>query len=133
MRYLLDTHVVLWVAFDDAQISQKAREVLLTEDAEIFLSATSFWEISIKYRLGKLDLKSHTPETLLEGFKRNFECRFLDLDFDDAVSFFNLGSDHHKDPFDRMLVWQALRRKLSIISNDEKIHAYKDTGLKLIW
>lgn len=133
MRYLLDTHVVLWIAFDDTQISQKARDILLTDDTEIYLSAISIWEICIKYRPGKLDLKNHTPETLVDGFKRNFECRFLDLEFDDAVSFFNLNADHHKDPFDRMLVWQALQHRLCIISNDEKIHAYKDTGLKLIW
>lgn len=133
MKYLLDTHVVLWIAFDDTQISQKARDILLTDDSEIFLSTISIWEIYIKYRLGKLDLKNHTPETLVDGFKRDFACRFLDLEFNDAVSFFNLNADYHRDPFDRMLVWQALQHRLSIISNDEKFHAYTDTGLKLIW
>lgn len=133
MKYLLDTHVVLWLAFNDEKLSPKVRKLLVSEDAEIYLSAVSFWEISIKYQMGKLDLKQHTPETLMAGIDQHFECHKLDLALKDAVTFFQLEPLHHKDPFDRMLIWQSLRHGLALITDDENIKLYQDTGLKVIW
>lgn len=133
MRCLLDTHVILWIAFHEDKISSRVRKLLLSNDTEIYLSAVSFWEISIKFQMGKLDLKHHTAETILTGFDQNFDYQNLDLKIKDAVSFFQLKQTHHKDPFDRMLIWQALQNDLALISDDEKIKRYKDTGLKVIW
>ncbi|SHN06478.1 PIN domain nuclease, a component of toxin-antitoxin system (PIN domain) [Cyclobacterium lianum] len=133
MRCLLDTHVILWIAFHENKISSRVRKLLLSNDAEIFLSAVSFWEISIKFQMGKLDLKHHTPETILTGFNQYFDFQNLDLKINDAASFFQLKQTHHKDPFDRMLIWQALQDDLTLISDDEIIKRYSDTGLKVIW
>ncbi|MCC5929274.1 MAG: type II toxin-antitoxin system VapC family toxin [Cyclobacteriaceae bacterium] len=133
MRYLLDTHVILWLAFRDDKLSPKARKLLLNRDTDIYLSAVSFWEISIKYQMGKLDLKQYTPGTLLDGFVQYYDCHFLNLEIKDAASFFQLDKQPHKDPFDRMLIWQALENDLTFISNDENIKMYQDTGLKVIW
>ncbi len=133
MRYLLDTHVILWMAFEDTKISKKVRDILVSGNNEIFISAVSLWEISLKYHSGKLDLKEHNPETLMAGFDEFFECHKLDLHVSDAVSLFKLDKIFHKDPFDRMLIWQALKHKFVLISDDEMIKLYSDVGLKVLW
>lgn len=133
MKYLLDTHVLLWIAYEEHKISSKIKKILLSESSTFYLSAVSFWEISIKSSMGKLDLKSHSPETLYKGFEANFPCDFLPLSIEEAVTFFKLDKVHHKDPFDRMLVWQAIKNELIIISEDNSIKLYEDTGVKVLW
>lgn len=133
MRYLLDTHVILWLAFEEEKLSKKVKKILTRSDVEIYLSGVSFWEISLKFKTGKLDLKSHNPETLQAGFDQFFEHKKLNLNFEDALTFYKLEPQFHKDPFDRMLIWQALRHDLILISIDEKMKPYKSLGLKLIW
>lgn len=68
MKYLLDTHVILWVAYNDQKISRKVADILLSRKNNIFISAVSFWEISIKFSSGKLNLNHHTPLFLYEGY-----------------------------------------------------------------
>lgn len=133
MRYLLDTHVILWLAYEDTKISKVAKEILLREESEIYLSAISFWEISLKFQSGKLDLKGHNPESLKAGFDQNFEFQELGLNLEDALSFYKLESTFHKDAFDRILIWQALQNKLCFITEDENIKRYQEIGLKVIW
>ena len=133
MKYLLDTHVILWIAFNEDKISSLVKKLLLSNDNEIYISAVSFWEISIKHHSGKLDLKNYTPETLEIGFDQFFDYQPLDLEFKNAVSFFKLEKVHHKDPFDRMLIWQALQNDLIIVTEDENIKLYRDCGLKVVW
>lgn len=133
MRYLLDTHVIMWLAYDDAKISKTVKEILLNEESDIFISAVSFWEISLKYQSGKLDLKGHSPETLKAGFDQNFEFSELDLHLEDATTFYKLESTFRKDPFDRMLIWQALEHDMAFITDDENIKRYKKSGLDVIW
>lgn len=133
MKLLLDTHVILWIAFNENKISSSVRKLLLSIDTKIYISAVSFWEISIKYHSGKLDLKNHTPETLKNGFDQFFEYQTLALEIKDAVSFYRMGKVHHKDPFDRMLIWQSLQNDLTIVTDDESIKLYRDCGLKVVW
>ena len=133
MRYLLDTHVLLWLAYEDTKLSQPAREILLNPENQIFLSAVSFWEISLKFQSRKLDLKGHNPETLKSGFDQFYNFQELDLDMADAASFYMLDSPIHKDPFDRMLIWQAIQHDLSFLTDDENIKRYREIGLKVVW
>ncbi len=133
MRYLLDTHVILWLAYDDSKISKTVKEILLNVESDIFISAVSFWEIGLKYQSGKLDLKGHSPENLKAGFDLNFEFSELDLKLEDATTFYKLESMFHKDPFDRMLIWQALEHDLAFITDDENIKRYKEIGLNVVW
>lgn len=133
MKYLLDTHVILWLAYEDSKLSKSAREILLHPESEIYLSAVSFWEISLKFQSGKLDLKGHNPEMLKAGFDQNFDFRELNLEMEDAGTFFKLDSQIHKDPFDRMLIWQALRHGLTFLTDDENIKRYQEIGLKVLW
>lgn len=133
MNLLLDTHVILWIAFNEEKLSKKVKSLILSSDSQIFLSAVSFWEISIKYQMGKLNLGTHTPSSLFEGFKKYFDHYFLDLNAKESATFYQLQTSHHRDPFDRMLIWQAINNGLDLISNDELVKQYEDTGLKIIW
>lgn len=133
MRYLLDTHVILWLAYEETKLSKAVKEILLNPESEIYLSAVSFWEISLKFQSGKLDLKGHNPETLKSGFDQFYDFQELDLEIADAVTFHQLDSPIHKDPFDRILIWQALRHELALVTDDENIKRYKEIGLKVVW
>jgi PIN domain nuclease of toxin-antitoxin system len=133
MKYLLDTHVILWLAYEDSKLSKSTRKILLNQESEIYLSAVSFWEISLKFQSGKLDLKGHNPEMLKSGFYQFYDFRELNLEMDDAITFFKLGTPIHRDPFDRMLIWQALQHGLTFLTDDEKIKHYQEIGLKVAW
>ena len=133
MKYLLDTHVILWLAYEDTKLSKPAREILLSQESEIYLSAVSFWEIGLKFQSGKLDLKGHNPEKLKSGFDQFYDFRQLDLEMNDALTFHKLDAPFHKDPFDRMLIWQALQHGLIFLTDDENIKRYQEIGLKVVW
>lgn len=133
MKYLLDSHVILWLAYEDHKLSEVAKEILLDPKNEIFLSAVSFWEIGLKFQLGKLDLKGHNPELLKAGFDQYFDFEELDLNMEDALTIYKLDASIHKDPFDRMLIWQALIHGLTFITADENIKRYREIGLKVLW
>jgi PIN domain nuclease of toxin-antitoxin system len=87
MKYLLDTHIILWIAFNDNKLSRKTKDIFTSKAIDIYISSISLWEISIKYFSGKLDLKDYTPETLMAGFDLYFDYQKLDLAFDDAMTF----------------------------------------------
>lgn len=133
MKYLLDTHVILWLAYEDSKLSKGAKEILLDVKNEIYLSAVSFWEIGLKFQSGKLDLKGHNPEIVKAGFVQNFDFQELNLEMDDALTIYKLDSNIHKDPFDRMMIWQSLRHGLTFITADENINRYREIGLKVFW
>ena len=133
MRYLIDSHIGIWMVTQPTLIKDEIKDLLLNQENEISISTVSFWEISIKYSLGKLNLNVASPET----FKRELElaCKVsvLDLNLEDTLTFYKLKTFHHKDPFDRMMIWQAIQNNLTFITDDEQIHKYTDCGLKVIW
>ncbi len=131
MRYLVDTHFLIWLLFEPAKISNKVREVLANTDNEIFISSVSFWEISIKYKSGKLNLANNKPDELLELFE-SMGFDFIDLSVEDAMSYYRLELEFHKDPFDRMLVWQAIQQDFILVTDDKNILKYKAEGLKTL-
>lgn len=133
MKYLLDSHVILWLAYVDHKLSEVAKKILLDPKNEIFLSAVSFWEIGLKFQSGKLDLKGHNPELLKAGFDQYFDFEELDLNMEDSLTIYQLDASIHKDPFDRMLIWQALSHGLTFITADENIKRYREIGLKVLW
>ena len=132
MKYMLDTHSFLWALFDDKKLSGKAWEIIKNPDNDIYLSAIVYWEISLKYSMGKLELEGVTPEELPEiAWETGIET--LGLADKETSSFYKLPRIKHKDPFDRMMVWQAIKRDIPLISKDKDLSAYKQFGLKLIW
>src|SRR3989344_1459233 len=123
MNYLLDTSTLLWSLFSPKQLSKKARIILLNKHNAIYVSAISFWEISLKYSLGKLDLPNVEPQELLNVSKQS-GFQILSLKADIVASFHQLPRAH-KDPFDRMLVWQAIQSNYTLISKDKEMRKYE--------
>lgn len=133
MKLLLDTHALLWAIISPEQLSAEARTAITDPAAQVAVSAVSFWEIAIKTVLGKLTLSGTTPEALVEAAQQQgFDL--LPLDPRLAASFSRLPTDpQHRDPFDRMLVWQAISLGYTLVSRDRKIAARPIEGLRLLW
>jgi PIN domain nuclease of toxin-antitoxin system len=132
MKLLLDSHAFLWAVMAPEKLGKKAHAVLTTPGNEVFVSAVTFWELSLKHSLGKLILEGISPEELPEVAE---EAGFtlLTLDPKHAAEYHRLPKLGHKDPFDRMLVWQAIQFGATLLSRDPEIKAYTKHGLKLIW
>jgi len=131
MNYLLDTSILLWSLFSPKQLSKKVRIVLLNKQNAIYVSAITFWEISLKYSLGKLELPDVAPQELLNVSKQS-GFQILSLKPEIVASFHQLPRVH-KDPFDRMLVWQAIQSSYTLISKDKDMKKYRSYGLSLLW
>jgi PIN domain nuclease of toxin-antitoxin system len=120
LKVLLDTHVLLWWLGNDASLSQAAVDVIRDPATLVFVSAVSIWEISLKQSLGKLRLPDAFDERLeAESFES------LPLTSRHARSVAQLPW-HHRDPFDRMLVAQALTEDLTLLTADSAVAAYGD-------
>lgn len=133
MSYLLDTHAFIWSVLEPARLGEKSRAALTDPSGEVFVSAVSFWEISLKTALGKLTLEGCSPETLLEAaHAQAFEL--LPLSPEDACAFHQLPKTAHRDPFDRMLIWQAIRGRHTLITRDGGIRReYRSHKLATLW
>lgn len=121
-RVLLDTHVFLWIAWEDAKLSPRALDLFRDPSNEVFLSAVSAWEIAVKYGLGKLPLPA-APDRLIPELREAHGIRALPMDEQAALKVMRL-PDIHRDPFDRMLISQAIQHGLVLITSDENIHQY---------
>ncbi|TGN08697.1 type II toxin-antitoxin system VapC family toxin [Leptospira ilyithenensis] len=132
MTFLLDTHALLWVIGDSKQLSKKAATIIQDQNNQILVSSISLWELSLKYKLGKLKLSGFKPEDIPK-FLEKLNINTIELNKEDASSYHNLKEDFHRDPFDRMLIWQCISRKLTLISKDSEMKKYKVSGLKTIW
>lgn len=124
MRYLLDTHVVLWWLTEPAKISKQARAIIADRENSICVSSVSFWELSIKSALGRVNI----PNNLLTILRTN-SFEIIPLEAEEALSVADL-PDLHKDPFDRMLIAQAKYNDLVLITRDKIIEEYPVTFLK---
>ena len=122
MRLLLDTHAFLWWVTDDDRLSERAGELIADGANDVFFSAASAWEIAIKAGLGRIRLPdggwTFTPQQL----ERN-AFQALPVHVAHAVAVISL-ADVHRDPFDRMLVAQAMTEGLTIVSADEDLARY---------
>jgi PIN domain nuclease of toxin-antitoxin system len=132
MRILLDTHVVLWALFKPSLISSLARKAIEDANNEVLVSALSYWEISLKYQIGKLELNNCLPDDLPAQMKR---MGIESLPLNDALlsSSYCLPIEAHKDPFDRLLAWQAIQEDLVLITKDKAFGEYQQVGLKTLW
>jgi PIN domain nuclease of toxin-antitoxin system len=129
--FLLDTHTLLWSRLDPAKLNQAHKDILGDTSAQKFISTISIWEISLKFALSKLELGGHTPEEFLSTAK---ELGFSVVSPESEVyaSFYRLKPIiDHKDPFDRLLIWQAINSNLTLLSYDQKLSQYRPQGLRL--
>ena len=128
MKVLLDTHAFLWSITGDDRLSKTAEEIFMDPDNNLFFSAASFWEICIKMSLGKLSLKRGWFKTIQEEMRIN-AVQWLPVEMQHCVELTKLPF-HHRDPFDRMLIAQALAEDLQLLSRDGRLSAYE---IELIW
>ena len=120
-RFLLDTHVFLWLIQGDSQLSERARAVISDDANQLYFSVTSIWEIAIKLNIGKLKI-GHTIEdiyTLLAQLK----VEILPIERSDMIRYLTLPL-HHRYPFDRVIIAQAIDRELVLLSADRSLEAY---------
>ncbi|HEX9989957.1 MAG TPA: type II toxin-antitoxin system VapC family toxin [Chloroflexia bacterium] len=122
MRLLLDTHIFLWFISGDKRMPYTTQEVIRKPDNEVFLSVVSLWGAVVKYQLGKLPLPQ-PPERYLPVQRERHGINSLPLDEASVRRLANLAL-FHRDPFDRMLVCQALEHDLIIVTIDDAIRAY---------
>ncbi len=121
MQLLLDTHIVLWYLQGDTKIKPDLNDVIESRENQVYSSIASLWEISIKVGLGKLLL-----DVPFEELKRNLtenNIEIIPITFDDTILNKNLPR-YHKDPFDRILISQAINRSLIIVSQDSMFNQY---------
>ena len=122
MKILLDTCAFLWIITDADELSQTARELFVEPENDIYLSVISVWEILIKYQLGKLHLPE-PPEHYIPLQRSNHGIESLSLDEESALQLKRL-PELHKDPFDRMLICQAIVHGLTLLTSDRLINQY---------
>jgi PIN domain nuclease of toxin-antitoxin system len=128
MRVLIDTHVFLWWVEGDRALPAKARAALADQDNECLFSLVSAWELAIKAGLGKLKLAIPVRRYVIEHVAAN-GFRVLDLRMAHIGRVESLAA-HHGDPFDRLLIAQALEEKLPVVTADS---VFRDYGVKRIW
>src|ERR1043165_915738 len=132
MTGLLDTHTINWSVLYPERLSSKAKSFIEHPENEIIVSAISFYEMSVKFRLNKLQMKDLTPLDILNTcIQQGYHTHALNEN--EATSFFRLALRHHCDPFDRMLVWQSILSGWHLISKDPLLNEYKNEGLQILW
>jgi len=126
LRLLLDTHVALWAVIGHPKLSAKARELILSDDAEVYVSVVSIWEVGIKRALNRGD----ADDMPLSASAFETHCRVAEYEFLPVTSEHALAASDlpllHRDPFDRMLVAQAQSEPMRLLTVDRAMAAYGD-------
>jgi PIN domain nuclease of toxin-antitoxin system len=128
MRILLDTHTLLWFIEADSQLSVRARHRIEESETDVYLSIASVWEMAIKVSVGKLALRGPLEEVVSYQQQAN-NITILAITIDHIARLTTLPF-HHRDPFDRLLIAQAIAENLPILSVDSVFDAY---GVTRIW
>jgi len=128
MRVLLDTHALLWLLTDDARVSNRARQTFLDTSNQFYFSVASLWEISIKISLGKLRLAENWWARIQDELSLN-AIQWLPIKAEHCLTLTTL-EFHHRDPFDRMLIAQAVVEGMAVLSRDKSMRSYP---VRCIW
>lgn len=128
MNLLLDTHVALWTITDSPKLPQKARDLILSSQTTVWVSAANVWEIAIKHSLGRGDMPV-SGQNALRYFQES-GYRVLAVEAEHAVAVEELPA-HHQDPFDRILVAQSLVEPMRLMTHDPLVARYSDTIIKI--
>jgi PIN domain nuclease of toxin-antitoxin system len=126
MTFLLDTHALIWFLNDDTHLPTSTRTQIETTRT-VFVSIASLWEIAIKTNIGKLDLS--TPFSAIEPNLVALGITQLPITFNDLEIYLSLPL-HHRDPFDRILIAQAINHSLPLVSQDTQMDAY---AIERLW
>jgi len=123
MKFLLDTNVFLWALSEEYKLNPAAQEILKSSTSELYFSAVGSWEIAIKFALGSLPLPK-APSEYIPHALRVWALRALDITHEHALRAGELPV-HHRDPFDRMLIAQALSEQMTLLTADRVFQKYK--------
>jgi len=125
---LLDTHAFLWFVLDDPKLSARAREAIADPDSRVLLSPASYWEIAIKISLGKYALPGSYADFMCDQLHEN-DFEILPIRPEHTAKLTDLPF-HHRDPFDRLLIAQAMAEDLSLVSAHVAFDAY---SIRRLW
>jgi PIN domain nuclease of toxin-antitoxin system len=128
VKILLDTCAFLWLVTDDSKLSGLAKDIFLDPNNELLLSAVTGFEITVKYSLGKLQL-TEPPKAFISNRMKANALTELPITLNHTLALQDLPW-HHKDPFDRLLVAQAMVTQIPLLSSDEQLSAY---GIERLW
>jgi len=132
MKLLLDTHTLLWSIGKTNELSKKVIQEIKNADNEVFVSAVSLWEIALKCSIGKLLIDFNVNK--IPEYCRKMGFTLIPLEPVDALNYSQLPQkDSHKDPFDRMLIFQCIKNEYVFVSKDAHVELYKDEGLIYLW
>jgi len=133
MTYLLDTHAFIWTVLDLSMLPSRVTDIIENPKNDIYVSSLSFWEISIKTRLGKMDFRyidiRHLPNIANQYNFKILEASPYDMVCENELKYFK----EHRDPFDRMLISLAIRHNMILLSKDQEFQRYLPSGLQLLW
>lgn len=122
MGYLLDTHIVIWTIYEPEKITHDVEQILLDRNVSVYFSAVNLWEVAIKARLGRFDIAGINTNELYQTLKRDLYSELPVLSTHCFV-LENLPAVHN-DPFDRLLISQAIAENLTLITHDKDILKY---------
>jgi len=122
LKILLDTCTFLWIVTDDTSLSPKAKGLFVDPENDVYLSVASTWEIAVKYKLGKLPLPQ-SPEKYIPQQREMHDIETLSLN-EEATLYLPKLPDLHQDPFDRILICQAIVGGFCVLTPDERIRQY---------
>ena len=128
MNLLLDTYVALWAITDNPKLLQRARDLITSPKTNVWVSAANIWEIAIKYSLGRGDMPVSSQDAM--RYFQESGYHFLAIDAEHAIAVQELPA-YHQDPFDRMLVAQALVEPMRLMTHDSLVALYSDTIIKI--
>lgn len=117
MRYVLDTHVLLWALEDDDALPQEIKDIILDDNNDIYVSAVSIWEISIKHK--KMPNAMPYSGNEIVYFSQRAGYRFLSISIEDTMALEKFDHKDHKDPFDIMLISQCVNANMKLITHDK--------------
>ena len=128
MRVLVDTHTFLWALLENHRLSAKAKQILTSKEHELYFSLVSLWEIAVKMKIGKLNTVGSSV-TYIRDEMGEYGMELLPVRYEHILQLEQLPL-HHSEPFDRLLIAQAIAESLPILTHDEKFPLYP---VKLIW
>ena len=128
MRVLVDTHTFLWALLQDHRLSARAKQILISREHELYFSLVSLWEIAVKMKIGKLNTVGSSV-TYIRDEMAEYGMELLPIRYEHILELERLPL-HHSEPFDRLLIAQAVAESLPILTHDEKFPLYP---VKLIW
>jgi PIN domain nuclease of toxin-antitoxin system len=128
MKVLVDTHTFLWAFLRDHRLTPKAKQILRSDEHDLVFSLVSLWEIAIKIKTGKLNTIGSSVAYIRDEMDA-YGMQLLPIRYEHILQLESL-PHHHSDPFDRLLIAQALTESLPILSGDRAFASY---GIKLVW